>query len=509
MMLTLLLISMLTFAFNIQSVKAEGTIYIRPDGTVDPPTTPIQRDGDVYTLTDNIYESIVVQRNNIVVDGAGCTVQGTGRGTGVHLEGRNNVTIKNMEIMAFDHGIYLFHSSNSSISGNNITSNNFCGLTLVDSSNIVLKNNIMAGNRYSFGVFGSTLSHFIHDIETSNTIDGKLIYYLINQNSVVINSSTYPDLGYLALINSNNVTVEGLELKNNDQGILLAYTTNSQITNNTISNNSYGVWLSTSSNNTVTANNITSNNFCGLTLVDSSSFNTVSANNITNNSYSGFYLNSSSNNLIFHNNFVNNTKQVYDPSWVFPQYAPSINVWDDGYPTGGNYWSDYEERYPDAKELDDSGIWDTPYVIDENNQDNYPLMKPWGVPLGMSADLVRREAWPEHHRFVLSRDGDPSVDDRHGTPGNQTLYGIVKNTGNVAIPAGTYKVVWNISSSTGSSRIVETVGSIDLAPGEITVLTYDVPAIDLAPGKYYVEARCYYYAVEGEKVKMFSFTVAP
>jgi len=46
------------------------------------------------------------------------------------------------------------------------------------------------------------------------------------------------------------------------------------------------------------------------------------------------------------------------------------------------HWSDYEERYPNATELDDSSIWDTPYVIDENNQDNYPLMNHWINKLG-------------------------------------------------------------------------------------------------------------------------------
>jgi len=129
-------------------------------------------------------------------------------------------------------------------------------------------------------------------------------------------------------------------------------------------------------------------------------------------------------------------------------------------------------------------------------------------PPGMSLDLVGRSAWPEHHHFVLSKDGDPSVDDGHGTPGYQTLYGKVENTGNVTIAAGTYKVVWKISNSTGFSRIARTNGTLDLAPGETAVLTYDVSALDLAPDKYYVEAWCYYYyTMKGEKTKTFSFAV--
>jgi hypothetical protein len=59
----------------------------------------------------------------------------------------------------------------------------------------------------------------------------------------------------------------------------------------------------------------------------------------------------------------------------------SVNVWDDGFPSGGNYWSDYAgiDLYsgPYQNETGSDGIGDTPYVIDENNIDHYPLMNPW------------------------------------------------------------------------------------------------------------------------------------
>ncbi len=130
------------------------------------------------------------------------------------------------------------------------------------------------------------------------------------------------------------------------------------------------------------------------------------------------------------------------------------------------------------------------------------------LPLGACADLTRRGAWPEHYRFMLARDGDLFVNDRHGTPGYQTLYSAVKNTGNVTLLAGTYKVTWTINDSTGNSEIVETVGAVNLAPGEITVLAIDVSASGLVPEKYVVMARCHYYTMEGKKPKTFSFTVA-
>jgi hypothetical protein len=97
------------------------------------------------------------------------------------------------------------------------------------------------------------------------------------------------------------------------------------------------------------------------------------------------YLFESYSNRIYHNNFINNAAQVY--TWT--RYE-SLNVWDDS--GKGNYWSDYKEKYPDAEEIDGSGIWDTPYVIDEKNQDKYPIVTEFPsfliLPLFMIATLL-------------------------------------------------------------------------------------------------------------------------
>jgi hypothetical protein len=50
---------MLAYTLTIQPVRAFVTIYIKADGSIEN-TNKIQRLGDVYTLTDNIYDSIVV-----------------------------------------------------------------------------------------------------------------------------------------------------------------------------------------------------------------------------------------------------------------------------------------------------------------------------------------------------------------------------------------------------------------------------------------------------------------
>ena len=292
--------------------------------------------------------------------------------------------------------------------GNIVSSNtivNSGGIFITTSSNNVFRNNSVSGPGKGFEVSGSpqpSLSSFINDIDDSNTINGKKIYYLLDKSDLSINPSTYPNIGYLALVNCKRMTVENNHL--NKQGILLAWTTDSQIKNNDISNNyGDGVILNSASNNKITNNNLTSNSGAGI-ILRSSNQNLISGNHITRNQkgisfgYSssnntithnniadqgtGLYFHVSSSNLIYSNNFVNNTKQVHDVSWGAPDQnypgapPPSENIWDHGYPVGGNYWSNYTNQYPDAKELDSSGIWDTPHVIDENNQDRYPLLNP-------------------------------------------------------------------------------------------------------------------------------------
>lgn len=56
---------------------------------------------------------------------------------------------------------------------------------------------------------------------------------------------------------------------------------------------------------------------------------------------------------------------------MYPLPNSSTVSWDDGYPSGGNYWSDY-----DGVDLDNDGIGDTPYWVTGFAKDDYPLMKP-------------------------------------------------------------------------------------------------------------------------------------
>ena len=397
-------------AVNTQPVNSQsvGIIKILSDGSIYTSTNvtvPIQRAGNIYTFTDNIVGYyLVVQSDNIVVDGAGYSLAGQGE-RGVDLSYRNNVTIKNLQIGSNLYGIYLYGASKNTISGNNVT-NNGVGINIMSSSKNILRDNKM-NNERNLAVYGTEASHFDNDIDNSNTVNGKKVYYLISESNLVINSITFPDAGYLALVNCQNITVHHLELTGNGHGILLAYTTDSTIYKNQITDNYFGIGLFASSGNDIITNNITDND-SGIRFSNASKFNGISTNIITNNTEGIFLSNSfqntfvlnnitnndigislkeSSYNMIRSNYFINNERQVYDVSMEDYSVTASTNTWGVGYHAGGNYWSDYTgvdvKSGENQNQTGSDGLGDTPYIIDQNNRDSFPLM-PYGSPLAIS-----------------------------------------------------------------------------------------------------------------------------
>jgi parallel beta-helix repeat protein len=395
---------MLFIVFDTRKVKASGTIYIRSDGKVEPSEAPISNVANVtYTLDDNIYDSIIVERDNIVIDGTYKIIQGIGNGNGIDLKNRINVTVMNVEIKAFSYGINLDNSSNivisaskisnntlygvyafdsrgNSIFGNNITANKW-GIRLnYRSSNNTLRNNVLKDNDYNFQIFGWGYSELVNDIDTSNTVDGKPIYYWVDKQDMRVPD----DAGYVVLVNCTRMTVENLSLSKNGHGIFIAFTSDSTIARNNITSNQYGIAIRCYSNNRISQNNVT-NNELGIHL-DACSQNLIFENKIMNNT-KGISFYQSYNNSIVHNNLMNNINQIYDSSWSYPSVIkPSINIWDFGYPHGGNYWSNYA-----GVDSDYDGIGNTPHVIDANNTDNYPLVSVFSIsrtPYGYSVDFV-------------------------------------------------------------------------------------------------------------------------
>ena len=303
------------------------------------------------------------------------------------------INISNNLITSNGLGLGLCFSHNSTIS-DNIIHNNSIGILLSECLGTVLRRNNLTRNDQNLHV-GSFVDFFVHNIDTTNTIDGKPIYYWVNQHD-----RQFPaDAGYVAAVNSVGITVENLTLRNNGQGVLFANTTHSTIKNVKIYNCNYGVALYSSNHNTIVGNIMsngeegirleTSNNnvivnntmmnntgyeyhAAGVHLIYHSQGNTIRGNTISGN-YCGIRMTNSNGSIIYHNNLVNNTYQVL---WQPPKL---YNIWDNGFE--GNYWSNYT-----GQDLNGDGIGDNPYVIDVNNQDSYPL-------LGMFSDF---KATPEY-----------------------------------------------------------------------------------------------------------------
>ena len=128
-----------------------GFIFIKPDGVVEPPSAPVQRAGDIYTFTGNIHDAIVIERNHIILDGAGLSLDGVGHnGTIMDRDTRvginitaSNVTITNIRVFRWNAGILGAYNGNSII-GNWITNCSY-GIK-VYSNNCTIAKNYIANN---------------------------------------------------------------------------------------------------------------------------------------------------------------------------------------------------------------------------------------------------------------------------------------------------------------------------------------------------------------------------
>ncbi len=224
----------------------------------------------------------------------------------------------------------------------------------------MLKNNDIKNNNLSFYAEGMSYEHLNNDIDTSNSIDGRPIYYLVDASDRVIDSSS--NAGAVYCIRCRNITVKDQILNKNDKGIYLYQTSLSLVENDTVRNNNwYGIELQESDHNVIKRNNA-SRSKAGIYL-ENSSYNTIDANNAFDNLAGIVLAFGSGNNTICQNNMVYN--QNYNA------YDPGVNLWDDC--QKGNFYDDNIN----CTDWDRGGLCDSGYSIPPGSSiDRYPLARP-------------------------------------------------------------------------------------------------------------------------------------
>ena len=324
-------------------------IYIRNDGSVEPETMPIERTGNIYKLTSNIvHYTIEIQRDNIVLDGAGFSILGNASrikgyddgNNGVIINGRNNVNITRANFKQGDTGIRISSSSNISVIDNTFSNGLLTAIILKDSTQVLIEN--------------SEFTDLQTDIEVpSVSLTGSKITFRNN----TLSGSAY---GVEISGSSNLISDNKIETKSHSIELNAAYST--LIAGNKITGT---VLLAGSSNNEIFGNNMTS-----IRLLIGSN-NTLFDNYITAIELSEFAVN----NTFYGNTFATGLEVRFNDA--------ETTLWDNG--TIGNYWEDYN-----GTDSNVDGIGDFPYVITgvkwDNDvggdisfaadQDKYPLMAP-------------------------------------------------------------------------------------------------------------------------------------
>lgn len=234
----------------------------------------------------------VISNNNIIKNNKiiNCT-------SGLNLTNCKNNTVLNNIVSANNNGILIQESQGNEVISNNVSYNDR-GIVLKDSANNTLRRNLMSGNRLNFDSEGE------NDIDSSNLVDGKPIYYLFRVFNRTI-ESPINEAGTVYCFNCNNITIRNQSLANNSYGVYFYNTTYSLIENIAFANNSNDIILQDSKLNIIYKNIMGPNqsyNQNNSIMLYKSNENIIEENRVIN-SKNGIIIQESGENIINGNSF--------------------------------------------------------------------------------------------------------------------------------------------------------------------------------------------------------------
>jgi parallel beta-helix repeat protein len=320
---------------------------------------------------------------------------------GMELAYSPSSVIANNSVINNKHdGLYLYKSGDAVVINNTVRYNDENGISLLHSGNSHIANNTVDGSgENDIYLQYSSYSVVTHNRRTSWYGGGVELYR--SSNNVISNNSAY----HMDIWDSSHNRIADnirsrIGIRSSDYNV---------VTNNTLygSSTSSGLRLMNSQNNTIYLNSVFNSRTSGIYLTYSRD-NAIVNNTIANND-DGIYFVRSDNNSIYHNKFIDNVRHAYDKT--------QTNIWDNGYPSGGNYWDDYTgaDKFsgPNQDQPGSDCIGDTPYSMYLDNEDAYPMTSPYGFylprpPMAVGASLSGKDF--ENVTLIWS----PSPDDGMG-----------------------------------------------------------------------------------------------